>query len=783
MIIIHLLSICNVLNKSLNRFTLLLLGLIVCYVSAIAQSNGAVVGDISDSRITKVRFAGNDAVRTSTLHNLVRTKSNRRLLNIPGFTVWYWLNNLNSNWGEGPNRLNRQIVTNDIERLKAYYGSIGYLDVEVDTIIVDYGLKNFEVSFLIQEGQQSKISQVLYSGFPKFDDVNILELFYRRSKIASNPVNDTVFQSSKVFTYELIGDERTEIMSLLRNNGYASVQSDSVRTVIERPEKDPYNLNVRFQIKSGKKYNFGDLFINIDGPNPSDTTSSYFVLGEPATTDSTFIFVRREDQAFTRYNLITSTILFRPGELFNYEQYLLTVRRFQNIGMINVRQFGLSSDGNIPDYTKDHLPVRIDIQTIPRHSLRFDIFGMQRLGFGAGAGLRYMNNNLLRNGEALEIGLKGSFENAPNVSAGLLRSVEGTIQYSHPRLVFPLGFLSKRPEFINATTNYQISLARINQLNFNVNANLRFNLNYQVQHNTTTTSILDLFEFDWFDASPTPSFVEQIELEVTDPLQRERILNDFSQQFNSTLRYTLRRTTTDIIKRNSGFYNELSIEFAGSIPWLIESLFVRPGEPLQSTIPSLTLADSTLSYSRFIKLYADHRQYIPVTENTTVAWRAFGGIAYAYRQNTQIPLNRRFFAGGSSDIRGWPPLRLGPGSVSINRVTVNGADIKLASFFETRYTALRNVLSTNWTIAAFVDAGNIWNGPRSQFSDGKFKFNSFYNEIAVGAGFGVRLDWEYVVFRIDMAYRAYDPATDNGVRRGWFNNPNSYIHFGIGHSF
>ena len=65
----------------------------------------------------------------------------------------------------------------------------------------------------------------------------------------------------------------------------------------------------------------------------------------------------------------------------------------------------------------------------------------------------------------------------------------------------------------------------------------------------------------------------------------------------------------------------------------------------------------------------------------------------------------------------------------------------------------------------------------------KKSFDSFYNEIAVGAGFGLRLDWEYVVLRIDMAYRAYDPATDNGVRRGWFNNPNSYIHFGIGHSF
>ncbi|HAC14715.1 MAG TPA: outer membrane protein assembly factor, partial [Bacteroidetes bacterium] len=226
------------------------------------------MSEVTDSRVTKVRFSGNDAVRTSTLFTLVRTKSNRRLLNIPGFTVWYWLNNLNSKWGEGPTRLDRQIVTNDIERLKAYYESIGYLDTEVDTIIVDYGSKNFEVSFLIQEGQQSRVNQVLYSGFPEFEDSHILERFYRRSSIAEEPVNDTTFQSGKVFSYTLIGDERSEIMSLLRNNGYASVQSDSVRAVVERTEEDPYNLNVLFQIKPGRTYTFGDLFINIDGPNP-----------------------------------------------------------------------------------------------------------------------------------------------------------------------------------------------------------------------------------------------------------------------------------------------------------------------------------------------------------------------------------------------------------------------------------------------------------------------------------------------------------------------------------
>jgi len=769
----------------LTRIILCCLFILPLTIKGTAQDNGngSSTSVVEDSRVTKVRFSGNDAVRSSTLELLVRTRSNRRLLNIPRITVWYWLNNLNDNWGEPANRLNRELVSNDMDRISAYYRSVGYLDTKIDTIIVDYGNKRFEVSFLIQEGRQSIINQVQYSGFPEYDDPRAMTRFLRRSTLADRQINDTTYTSNKPFSYDLIGQERTSIMTSLRNNGFASVQRDSVRAVIERTDDDPYNLKVLFIINPGKIFYFGDVYLNIDGPNPADTSSSNFVVGPPQTSDSTRIYIRRENEAFTRYSLLTDNIVFRPGDIFNYDEYLLTVRRFQNINMINVRQFGLSADGSLPDYSGLSLPVRIDMQTLPRHSIRFDVFGMQRLGFGAGAGLRYLNNNLLRRGESLEIGLNGSFENAPNVTAGLLRSVEGTIQYGHSRLTWPLGFLSDRPEFTNSRTTYQISLSQISQINFNVNANLRLNLNYQVQHSPTATSILDLFEFDWFDASPTPRFIEQIINEISDPLQQERILNDFSQQFNSTLRYTLRRSTTDVIQRNSGFYSELSVEFAGTVPYLIEKYLVRPGEPIQSTIPSLTLADSTLSYSRFIKAYVDQRRYIPLSESSTLAVRGFAGIAYAYGQNTQIPLNRRFFAGGSNDIRGWPPLRLGPGDQSISSVTVNGADIKFAGFMEARQLILRNVLSTNWSVAAFLDAGNIWNGPRSKFPDGKFRFDSFYEEIAVGTGIGMRLDWEFVIFRVDMAWRAYDPARENGIVRGWFNSPNSYIHFGIGHAF
>src|SRR5690606_38980985 len=125
---------------------------------------------------------------------------------------------------------------------------------------------------------------------------------------------------------------------------------------------------------------------------------------------------------------------------------------------------------------------------------------------------------------------------------------------------------------------------------------------YTVQHRANLQSELDLLELDWLDASPSQRFRDQLQNNQNlDPLQVELILNDFSQQFGSNLRYTHRMLNTDLIRRNRGFFNEMSIETGGNIPYLIERFLVRPGEDLQGTIPSFTASDTTLSYSRFVK--------------------------------------------------------------------------------------------------------------------------------------------------------------------------------------
>jgi len=54
--------------------------------------------------------------------------------------------------------------------------------------------------------------------------------------------------------------------------------------------------------------------------------------------------------------------------------------------------------------------------------------------------------------------------------------------------------------------------------------------------------------------------------------------------------------------------------------------------------------------------------------------------------------------------------------------------------------------------ALFTDVGNVWllnldpESPR-----GEFNFTRFYKELAVGAGFGLRLDVDFFVLRLDLA--------------------------------
>ncbi len=759
----------------------------------------------SDKIVRRIRFSGNKNVKNRTLETLIRTKTNREFLGIPRFTPWYYFWELsNGKFGETPTYLDRSVVSNDMERIRLYYESLGYLRVSVDTTIVEYKTDKVEVSFLIAEGPASRIETISYEGVPYFESPEMRVDFLRDSPLTRTRINDSTYTVNRQYNSQELGTEQQRIITFLKNNGYASVQRDSVIALVKRQPQDSTKLDVQFRINPGNIFRFGDVRVKLaDGNAPDEYSQRDTVSTSEKTMNSKKIIMEKEPETQTKFSLLSDQVLFKPGDIYDNELYLNTIREYQNLGMLFIRRFGQSDSASQPNYNQTYIPTYLDLQTITKHSVGSELFGMKRYGFGTGLGVDYTNNNVFGKAENFSLSANVSFEFVnesvleeiadTSTQSSIFRSYELRGDYTVPRLNFPFAFLDNTPFFTSALTRYSLSYSRSDQLFFDINSDVQFNLRYEVQHNDRFSSFFDLIELDIVDPSPTDEFIDNLRRDfdsdtlndgtIVDDVELIRILEDFRPQVSSIIRYTFRSQNTDLIKKNYGYFSEYSISTGGNIPYLVDRYIETP-DTLEQNLPSLfRLSENRLSYSRYVKLTADYRKYIPISNSAVFAWRLFGGIAQPYGKSTTIPLNRRFFAGGSNDIRGWGPFQLGPGDINSDEVRINGGEIKLAAFSEIRQIFIRDLLGANWHAALYADAGNVWYGPKNDAAsdndlrNGRFYADEFYKQIAVGTGFGLRLDWEFIVARFDFTFRAHD------LEVGWFNNRKLYFSFGIGHSF
>lgn len=61
--------------------------------------------------------------------------------------------------------------------------------------------------------------------------------------------------------------------------------------------------------------------------------------------------------------------------------------------------------------------------------------------------------------------------------------------------------------------------------------------------------------------------------------------------------------------------------------------------------------------------------------------------------------------------------------------------------------------------ALFTDFGNVWTlQPDTNRPGAEFRVNNFYKQFAVGSGFGIRMDFTFLILRFDIATKVYDPT-------------------------
>lgn len=809
-----------------RRATCLLVGALIALQSAPAASQSSDDGDAAEQPlVAEVRYNGNTFFSDYDLFLRTRVRANREFLGIDGLRWWLWIYRLGESGklgnrlgraltasGEAPAVFDPALVQSDTDRLSQFYSQEGFRAVEVTTDTTHLSDEWIRVSYNISEGPPTYLRNISFEGLGRLSLAQRAELVSASSirHTSSSATADSLIAEDQRYSEPLLLEERRRILTYLHNNGFASASRDSIRALVIPARPDSFDI--RLQINTGRQFNFGNVSFVVTGPE-TEPRPRAAVLRADSTgrIDATF-----SSESKLSPRLLNRALQFEPGGQFDQAEVLATKRRLEATGTFaftNVTALrGSRTTAGTP-----RIDFLYELRTLERHSLGSEWFMLQRGGalggadaeLGMGVGVTYRNANLLGSGEAFNIRTSGSI--AADSDFKLFTSTQGEISFSiaYPYLIAPFRWLEGVSNFYNVGTRLSLSLltARRDQLKLIVRGRGDARMRLEMQHAPTRWSFVDIVDISLSNPDTLSGFgtdfLDPLLASIEDdPVQRAQIIEDYTQpQVNDAFRYTYRSARVNPLRRDQGYSYEAAAEIGGVGALGLDRIVFSPDE-LEGSLPGLPIfgrdaQSQRLVYRPYVRVLADLRQYRRLSPNAVLAWKAIGGIAHPISMNEVVPFDRRFFAGGAFSVRGWRLGELGPGDATIGAdaaatetTNILGGDVKLEGSVEYRHTVFRRFLGAEWILAPFVDAGNVWFGPRNpglvpaeeDGPDGKFDVRSLYREIGVGSGAGIRISWEYLIVRFDLAYQVYDPARrDVGLLPDGLRRP--LPHFGIGHTF
>ena len=770
--------------------------------------------------VVKVEFEGDIEFSLTDLQQQVRTRPNRNFLGIPGMPLWLWMYSLGEagccfgnrveqtliSSGEPPAFLEDDVLEDDIERLTRFYRREGFRDAvvtsRIDTLSADLEVG---VSYVIDAGRPSFMRVISFDGLELLTEE-------QKSKVLSESVVDhyggnlgdtMAFKArNQRYSESKLVAERRRIVSYLRDEGYARLTRDSVRAFVTPVAADSFDIRLR--VRTGARFRFGDVAIFVEGPEVHATRVDTLV--RPGPDSDGFVVASVSNEGRLNPETLLKAMHFRPGEWFSQSKLLTTKRRMEGIGIFTfsdfVPQWSESAAGTTaplgltsPTATAV-LPYEVELQTRRRHQLRVESFVLQRTALlgdetsggevGLGLGTTYRNASLLGAGELFQIRVSGSIA-ADLETFDLLSTAQAELDLSltYPYLWWPFRGLDRSLNLYAARSRlgFQLLTARRESIFLIIHARMSFSASLEMQHTERLTSFVTPLEFDLSDPDTLAGFSAQFLDPIQDPVERERILEDYTRpQINSALRYRFRSSTANLFRRDAGYIIEVTPEIGGNIPYLLDRFVFTP-DTVEGSIPGIPLfrrdeVTNDLIYRQYVRLLFDGRNYQPLRGGSVVAYKGIVGFGHPIGKSDVIPFDRRFYSGGPLSVRGWGLRQLGPGRITGQDSVITGADIKLEGSIEARAILLRGIMKANWMTAFFLDAGNNWYGPRNPGQeDGRFRLSRFYREIGVGAGVGLRIAWDYLIIRFDLGFKVHDP------RDGFFSDGSPVFHFGIGQAF
>lgn len=727
------------------------------------------------------------------------------LYNLSGEDTTKWINRTLRNAGDPPVLYDSTMLDQTVVDLRRMMTNKGYLNAEVDPI-VKFKDKKAKVTYDIKAGNPYRINNYQIDVPDSVMVKRTLPVISQRKGIDARGLSmdiDTVLsrnslvRKNSLFDLDMLDLERDRVTSLFRQTGYYAFNKEYVGfeadTMVgnNRVNLDlaiyPYtvrNQNGQIIELPHQQYIVKDVEFRVDH-NPlldSDTVMPTSVYEKDG-----YVIKYGPRGQYIRPSVILENCYVRPGFLFNENMTSMTYTALSQLRIL--RNVNISY---IEVLDGDSTKLRCIISCVPdkKQGVSAELEGTNSGGyFGIGAGAGYLHRNAFKGSEQFNIKLRGAYEAiTPNFSSFYKNYFEigGETSLTFPRFMFPF-LKSDFRRRIHASTQFNTSYTYQRRPGFFTRTVLSSGVTYIWQNRRQS---LDRHIFDLVEISYVHLPKGSLDSVFYNKLSEAARQYSFKDHFILGTGYTFSRTNikNTAERKNVPIYSlRASVETAGNLLALAAKLSGEKADELGSRKVFGT------NFAQYVRATVDYSKTYYVDEKNSFAWHIGGGLAYPYGNNQQIPIQKRFFAGGANSVRGWSIRELGPGSYyfqgdgtndSRDNFYYHSGDIRLDASVE-----YRSKLFWIFELGAFIDAGNIWTIKNYEEQPrGEFKLNRFYKEMAVAWGLGLRLDFDFVLVRLDCGWKAYDPSGDPNTTKWPIKYPfkfskNTAVHIAVGYPF
>jgi outer membrane protein assembly factor BamA len=696
--------------------------------------------------------------------------------------------------GEPPTLLDTTDMLHSISQIKLAMFKRGYFDATVQKEIQYLKKQKARVNYFVSPKQSYCIRKVDYQ-------IDIPD--YKRI-IITDTVNSLV-KKGMIYDEDILIAERNRIVNIIKDQGYFHITSNIVTFLVDT--NDAYhhintqshptlNLTVKVSFddvedkslvsKNTNRYKFNNALIytnydlNFDKSVYLDTIPYLDFRNKNDSTLYEFVTIKKLKKGSNRLKLIkdytsrtiAGSIWMKKGELFTQTAYERTYKKLRDLNNFTIINISYSEDEALWD----------SISKIGILNTTLRLTRAKQHGLGAAFDIRtdrtslelsYTNKNIFRGAEYLKISGYGSLyyynwlnEILKKISTDypIYLEVGGSVSLLFPRLLMLPQY--QNIDFWGYSTEMKFSASytqRFTRLNLQASYSYNWSPSRYLTHSISPIDISTLDTRSNRDTTIVKKYPESYQRKI-------------EKFFLPSSRYTLSYYKPE--KNGNIFRVNFSFETVGLMLFSVNKVVDKD---------NMWTIFNNFNYGTYEKFELNLVHSKIINKNNSFATRLIFGMAIPFQKNTVVPFERSFFVGGSNSMRGWAFRQLGPGGYNSEEYIERVGDMRMELNLEYRGTIYKAV-----KFGVFSDIGNVW--LLSKYKDmpnAEFSFKTFYKQIAVCVGLGLRLDFNFFILRLDYGLPIYNPSMPIGnywINNNWFKknkwwNGTQGIQFGIGYAF